>query len=205
MDNEKIGSFIATKRKQASLTQAGLANKLCVSDRAVSKWERGKSLPDASLMVALCSILNISLSELFAGEELSSERKPVAAEEELLALKKANEEYAKSLLNATWAIFIPTFIFFFSTVLVTSFYTKYHPDFWPWAILIIVLSFAVLLTVTFLCVRFEWRAGFYLCPHCGEKFKPSFSTVLFSMHMGTTRYLRCPKCHKKEWCKKKLE
>jgi transcriptional regulator with XRE-family HTH domain/DNA-directed RNA polymerase subunit RPC12/RpoP len=205
MDNQKIGLFISQKRKQRQLTQADLAAKLFVSDRAVSKWERGKSLPDASLMVDLCSILNISLSELFSGEELPSERKPAAAEEELLGLKKENEEYAKSLLKATWATFIPTFILVISGILFASFYTDSHPDFWPWTVVIIVISLLILIAEAVLCVRFEWRAGVYVCPNCGEKIKTTFPAVLFSMHAGTTRYLRCPKCHQKGWCKKKLK
>lgn len=205
MDNEKIGLFIAQKRKQIPLTQAELAEKLCLSDRAISKWERGKSLPDASVMVELCSILKISLSELFAGEELSSERKPAALEEGLLALKKENEEYAKALLKATWAIFTPTFFLAFSLILFVSFYTKSHSEFWPWAVAILVISLLILIVVAFLCVRLEWRAGVYVCPHCGETFKTSFHDVLFSTHMGTTRHLRCPKCHEKGWCKKKLD
>jgi transcriptional regulator with XRE-family HTH domain/DNA-directed RNA polymerase subunit RPC12/RpoP len=205
MDQEKIGRFIATKRKQLPLTQAELAEKLNVSDRAVSKWERGKSLPDASLMVALCSILHISLSELFAGEELSKDTKPAAMEEELLALKKTNEEYARSLLKASWAIFIPSFALAISAILVSSFYTDSHPEFWPWEIVILVISLLFLILSAFLCVRLEWRAGVYVCPHCGESFKPSFWSVVWAMHTGTTRYLRCPKCQQKGWCKKKLD
>src|SRR5574344_789676 len=204
MDNEKIGQFIAQKRKQIPLTQAELAQKLCVSDRAVSKWERGKSLPDASLMVGLCSILKISLSELFAGEELSSERKPAALEEELLALKKANEDYAKDLLKATWAIFVPIFVWAMAGILLASFYTKSNPDFWPWSIVIIVISLLFLVIAAILCVRFEWKAGVYVCPHCGKAFKTTFFAVLFAPKTGTTRYLRCPKCHEKGWCKKRL-
>ena len=74
MNNEKIGRFIAQKRKENNLTQAQLAEKLFLSDRAISKWERGKSMPDAAIMNDLCGILGITLSELFAGEELSKKR-----------------------------------------------------------------------------------------------------------------------------------
>ena len=205
MNNGKIGLFIAQKRKNIPLTQTELADKLHVSDRAVSKWERGKSLPDASLMVELCSILGISLSELFAGEELSLERKPAALKEGLLTLKKENEDYSKLLLKATWAIFMPTFFFAISLILLVSFYTKSHPEFWPWTVVILVVSFLILIGMAFLCLRLEWRAGAYVCPHCGATFKTTFHAVLFSMHMGTTRHLRCPRCHEKGWCKKRTE
>ena len=59
MDQIKIGAFIAAKRKEAGLTQAALAEKLGITDRAVSKWERGICLPDASIILDLCQILNI--------------------------------------------------------------------------------------------------------------------------------------------------
>ena len=64
MDQEKIGKFIASCRKDAGLTQAVLAEKLGITDRAVSKWENGKSMPDASLMLDLCQELGITVNEL---------------------------------------------------------------------------------------------------------------------------------------------
>ena len=70
MDQIKVGKFIAEKRKNKSLTQMELAEKLNITDRAVSKWECGKSLPDASIMLDLCEILEISVNELLTGEEL---------------------------------------------------------------------------------------------------------------------------------------
>ncbi len=68
MNQEKIGTFITENRKKQNMTQEELAEKLNVSKNAVSKWERGLNLPDASIMQELCSILNISLNELFTGE-----------------------------------------------------------------------------------------------------------------------------------------
>ena len=62
IDQIKIGKFIAAKRKEKSLTQADVAEGLGITDRAVSKWERGLSLPDASIMLELCSILGISIT-----------------------------------------------------------------------------------------------------------------------------------------------
>ena len=68
MNQDKIGNFITENRKKQKMTQEELAEKLNVSKNAVSKWERGLNLPDASIMQELCSILNISLNELFTEE-----------------------------------------------------------------------------------------------------------------------------------------
>ncbi len=70
MDLIKIGKFIAEKRKNKNLTQIELAQKLNITDRAISKWERGKSMPDSSIMLDLCEILEISVNELLTGEEI---------------------------------------------------------------------------------------------------------------------------------------
>ena len=69
MDQEKIGKFIASKRKEKKLTQEELALKLGVTNKAVSKWERGRCLPDLSIIQELCKILGISVSTLLNGEE----------------------------------------------------------------------------------------------------------------------------------------
>lgn len=84
MNQEKIGKFISEKRKQNNLTQEQLADKLNISKNAVSKWERGLNLPDVSLMQELCKILNISLNELFIGEEIPDEKYKEAADNNLL-------------------------------------------------------------------------------------------------------------------------
>lgn len=76
MDQVKIGQFIARRRKAKNLTQAQLAEMLNISDRAVSKWERGLNLPDSSLMLPLCEILGITADELLNGCESKSEAAP---------------------------------------------------------------------------------------------------------------------------------
>ena len=68
MDQIKIGKFIAECRKNKDLTQAQLAEKLNVTDRAISKWETGNAMPDSNLMLKLCSILGITVNELLCGE-----------------------------------------------------------------------------------------------------------------------------------------
>ena len=73
MDQIKIGKFISECRKKENLTQAQLAEKLNITDRAVSKWENGKAMPDSSIMLELCNILGISVNELLRGEEINME------------------------------------------------------------------------------------------------------------------------------------
>ena len=68
MDQIKIGRFIAERRKELGYTQLQLAEKLNITDRAVSKWETGRSMPDSALMPELCEVLKISINDLFNGE-----------------------------------------------------------------------------------------------------------------------------------------
>ncbi len=87
----EIGKFIAKCRKEKKLTQAQLAEKLNITDRAVSKWETGKSMPDSSIMLELCEILGITVNELLSGEEIDMESFEKKADENLIALKRKDE------------------------------------------------------------------------------------------------------------------
>ena len=75
MNQVKIGKFIAECRKNKNMTQAELAEKLNITDRAISKWETGKGMPDSSIMLDLCNELKISVNELLSGEMISMESK----------------------------------------------------------------------------------------------------------------------------------
>ena len=101
MNQEKIGKFILSCRKKINLTQEELGEKLCVTSKAVSKWERGKSLPDASIMMPLCDILNISVNDLLSGEVVSNNN----ADENLITLQK-QKEYAITSTKYTHIITI---------------------------------------------------------------------------------------------------
>ena len=70
MDQEKIGKFIAELRKEKNMTQKELAESLGITDRAISKWENGRGMPDLSLLTPLCEILGVSINELLSGERL---------------------------------------------------------------------------------------------------------------------------------------
>ena len=100
MDQIKIGKFIAERRKRNNLTQMQLAEKLNITDRAISKWENGKAMPDSSIMLDLCNELKISVNELLSGEMIEMKNYDKRAEENLLKLNKSNENQRKMLLRS---------------------------------------------------------------------------------------------------------
>ena len=99
MNQEKIGKFIAQCRKEQNYTQAVLAEKLGITDRAISKWENGKSMPDASIMLELCDLLKISVNELLTGEHIAMDNYKEKAEENLIELQEKKDKAQKSLLR----------------------------------------------------------------------------------------------------------
>lgn len=99
MNQEKIGRFIASCRKERGLTQARLAERLGITDRAVSKWENGKNLPDASIMLELCDLLKITVNELLSGERLDMDDYRKMAEENIVELRAYEEASNKRLLE----------------------------------------------------------------------------------------------------------
>ena len=88
MDQLKIGKFIADCRKQKCLTQMQLAEELGITDKAVSKWERGIAMPDTSIMLELCDILGISVNELLSGEKINMENNNQKNEQLILEMAK---------------------------------------------------------------------------------------------------------------------
>ena len=97
MDQIKIGKFIASLRKEKGLTQMMLADRLGISDKTVSKWERGAGLPDVSLMLPLCETLEISVNELLTGEKLTDADYKKKAEVTIMNLVQENKENKKRL------------------------------------------------------------------------------------------------------------
>ena len=103
MNQEKIGKFIAKCRKENGYTQESLAEKLGITDRAISKWENGKSMPDVSIMLELCELLKINVNELLTGEHIIMDNYKEVAEKNLVEMKKqeekANEKVKKVILT----------------------------------------------------------------------------------------------------------
>ena len=198
MDQIKIGKFIAECRKKNNLTQMQLAEKLNITDRAISKWENGKSLPDSSIMIDLCTELKISVNELLSGEVIDMKEYDKKSEELLLELAKQDEIKNKKLMTSMWTILITSAIFYIGILLLAV-------NTLEEGILlgtIICVSTIIFLIAGFIALKFELDAGYYECKNCHHKFIPTYKEVMFAMHISTTRYLKCPKCHKRSWAKK---
>lgn len=103
MNQIKIGKFIAKCRKKNNLTQMQLAEKLNITDRAISKWENGKGMPDSSIMLDLCNELKISVNELLCGELIEMNNYNEVAEKMLLEMAQYVPKYSPSIFcNALW-------------------------------------------------------------------------------------------------------
>ena len=96
MNQEKIGKFIAQCRKEKNLTQIQLAEKLNISDKAISKWETGRGMPDSSIMLELCDYLGINVNELLSGEHLKAERYEEKANENIINIVKEADKNKKT-------------------------------------------------------------------------------------------------------------
>lgn len=197
MDLIKIGKFISTKRKEKKLTQEELAEKLYITDRAVSKWERGLSLPDADKMLDLCNILDINVNELLIGEENMKDEKK-KTDELLLELAKQEEIKNKKLMTSMWVILV-TSVLFYAGIITLACLTLEEGTVLG---IVISVSTAFLVVVLFYALKLEVDAGYYECKACHHRHVPSYAKVLYAPHMSTTRYLKCPKCGKRTWSKK---
>ena len=201
MDQIKIGRFIAECRKQQGLTQMQIADKLGITDKAISKWERGIAMPDSSIMLDLCEILNINVNELLSGEKIIMESSYQKNEQLLLEMAKELEKKNKVIWNAMWAIMTVSIIGLIGGLAIIAFFMPEG----PWMLVAILALCAVFLIPCFYALKLEVSVGAYKCKNCGSEIVPTYSQALHAMHLGTTRYLKCPKCNKRTWCKKVIK
>ena len=201
MDQIKIGRFIAECRRLQGLTQAQLAEKLNITDRAVSKWETGRSLPDAALMLALCEVLEISVNELLNGEKVTMENNQEKNEQLLLEMAKELEKKNKTIWSSMWALMIVSITALLAGVLAAALCIPEG----PWQLVVIVAVVVLFLIPCFFALKLEVSVGAYKCKNCGYEIVPTYREALNAMHMGTTRYLKCPKCNQRSWCKKVMK
>ena len=200
MNNIKIGKFIAECRKEKCFTQAQLAEMLNITDRAVSKWETGRSMPDVSIMLELCKVLNISVNELLNGERLNMNEYNEKAEKLLIEMARKEEKNNKKMLMYEIVIGSISTVSFVMLIMAAALINLEI----YFRVPLFVIAFIILISGVAFALKIEAEAGYYECKNCHHRYVPKFSSVFFAMHIGTTRYLKCPKCHKKTWNKKFL-
>mgnify|MGYP001151236127 CR=1 FL=1 len=142
MDNQKFGRFIRDLRKKANMTQKELGEKLNVTDKAVSKWENGNCIPDASNIQELCKILNITINDLFSGCVVDMRDNEKKLEENLLEMIKIKEKRDKELLILEIFIGVIVSIIMFLCIMIASFVQM---EDWTRIVLIVLALFRLLL------------------------------------------------------------
>ena len=200
MDQVKIGKFIAECRKEKHLTQSQLAERLGVSDRAVSKWENGRSMPDSSIMLELCDQISINMNELFSGRRIDMENYKEIAENNLLQMKRNEEQNNKSMLRlevviGTLATVSFLTLAFTATLAITNV---------VWRCGTIIAGFLIFGVGIYYALKIEREAGYYECMKCSYRYVPEMKDVVMAQHIGRSRKMKCPHCGEKTWQKKVL-
>ncbi len=171
---------------------------LGVTDRAISKWENGVCLPDASNMPNLCKILDITINDLFSGEVVDMKDNEKKLEKNLLEMTRIKEQRDKELLVMEIFIGVIVAIILLACIFAASFISM--PNWLRITLIIIgIIPFAIGISYA---IRIEQIAGYYECKNCHYKYVPTYKSVLFAMHINRTRKMKCPKCNKKTWQKK---
>jgi len=196
MDQIKIGKFIAQERKRKNLTQKQLAEQLGISDKTISKWERGNGFPEVSLLLPLCEKLDISVNELLTGKRVSEEEYRVKAEENMVNLiKEAQESKKKIILSAAVAgltIIAAVPLFVISGTVEMENWLR---------VLLVAIGIVVVTGGIIIACILDREAGAFECPECGERFVPDMKAYVMGPHTITKRKLVCPKCGAYKYCK----
>ena len=198
MDQIKIGKFIAECRKKQNLTQAQLAEKLDITDRAISKWETGKAMPDSDIMLDLCDILGIKVNELLCGEMIEIEHKEEQLNELIFQMAKNEERYHKRLLHSAYVIIATSLT---ALICLMSLISLLIPEcgFQEFLIIVSVILFII---PCMIALKFKAETGYYECKNCQHMFVPNYKEIALLMQTPTRRLLKCTKCGKWTWCKK---
>ena len=196
MDQIKIGKFIALERKSKNYTQRELADKLGISDKTISKWERGNGFPEVSLLLPLCNELDITVNELLSGERLQEMDYKKKAEENMVNLVKEAQESKKKMVMSMLVAFL-AIIAAVPLVVVAG---MFEMQVW-FRVLLIGIGIAVMVTGIAIACILDRDAGAFECPKCKERFVPDMKSYVMGPHTPTKRKLTCPKCGCTKYCK----
>ena len=196
MDQIKIGKFIAEERKAKKYTQRELADKLSISDKTISKWERGNGFPEVSLLLPLCNELEITVNELLSGERLQEMDYKKKAEENMVNLvKEAQESKKKIIMSAMVSVLV-------IVAAVPLFVVAGMFEMQVWTrVLLMGIGFVIMVMGIAIACVLDREAGAFECPECKERFVPDMKSYVMGPHTITKRKLTCPKCGCPKYCK----
>ena len=198
MDHIKVGQFIAECRKKKDLTQAQLAEKLNITDRAISKWENGKAMPDSALMLDLCDILGITVNELLCGEVSDQEQRNEQLDELIFQMAKNEERYHKRLRHSACVIVATSLV---ALICLISLISLLIPE-CGFQDFMIIMSVILFIIPCIIALKFQVETGYYECKNCQNMFVPNYKEIVALMQTPNRRLLKCPECGKWTWCKK---
>ena len=198
MDHIKVGQFIAECRKKKDLTQAQLAEKLNITDRAISKWENGKAMPDSALMLDLCDILGITVNELLCGQVSDQEQRNEQLDELIFQMAKNEERYHKRLRHSACVIVATSLV---ALICLISLISLLIPE-CGFQDFMIIMSVILFIIPCIMALKFQVETGYYECKNCQNMFVPNYKEIVALMQTPNRRLLKCPECGKWTWCKK---
>lgn len=199
MDQIMIGKFIASERKRKAYTQKQLSEKLGISDKTISKWERGNGFPEVSLLLPLCKELDITVNELLSGERVSEEDYRKKAEENMVNLmREAQESKKKIIMSAMVALLVLV-----AAVPLFVISGAIEMDNWIRIVLIVIGTVVIVFGIAIACVL-DREAGAYECPECNTRFVSELKDYIMGAHTITKRKLTCPHCGAHRYCRKVL-
>ncbi len=178
-----------------------LAEKLGITDRAISKWETGRAMPDSSIMLTLCDTLKICVNDLLSGEIVTMENYNKELEDNLMEMIKQKEEADRRLLKLEIVLGIIALLPLLAAAIIASIVPMEE---WKAGVLVGLSLLPLLIAMPF-AIKIEQKAGYYECKKCGHRHIPRYSSVFLAMHISRTRYMRCPKCGEMSWQKKVLK
>ena len=197
MDQIKTGKFIAECRKKKNLTQAQLAEKLNLTNRAISKWETGKTMPDSDIMLNLCDILEVNVNELLCGEKIDIEEKSGQLNDLIFQMAKNEERYHKRLRYSAYLILAISLIALVCLITLISLLIP-RCGFQNFLIIVSIMLFII---PCIIALKFKVETGYYECKKCQHMFVPNYKEITLLMQTPTKRLLQCPNCGKWTWCK----
>ncbi len=191
-----IGKFIAEKRREMHLTEQELANMLHLSEKTILEWESGQGCLDIFIAFELCNILGITINELLCGKKIESYPLVTHTAENKVDIFYVKQDYTIKKWAAICIIILNIFLLGIATVMIPYI----NVPIWIKITIVVVTLLLLFISIIPVCALTN-SMGRFQCKHCGYKFTPKLAAFICGIHTWKKRYLKCPLCQKKSFCK----